>query len=299
MSRYGLNVPKEHCNNASEYVFTDLESKRAKNAHDSEEDIYDYDGVYDSMKESRQRALGKHNNDGGKREPRYMKALMESSERRKRQRIIVEERRIQREREAEGDLYKDTEKFVTTAYRQHQEDIVKHDAQDQDRQKSHGPAEFYKNLLEREEQIHRATVEASRADKKSSRDMQIPRPSQEMENNSSHNKPIANNILVNDDGVVVDKRDLLTAGLNIVKTPQRSSNKIISKSYRPVHQKSCYKAHSRNNYHDARSQELHTVQQDSVEEKSKLKEFLVSKKSQNDVLSARERYFQRKRQLDD
>ena len=48
--------------------------------------------------------------------PRYIDDLLKAAELRKRDYILAQERKVQREREAEGDEFEDKEKFVTSAY---------------------------------------------------------------------------------------------------------------------------------------------------------------------------------------
>ena len=53
---------------------------------------------------------------GGLSQPKYIGALMEMAAERKREQERVMIRKLQREREKEGDEFKDKEQFVTAAY---------------------------------------------------------------------------------------------------------------------------------------------------------------------------------------
>ena len=56
------------------------------------------------------------------KKPRYFNALQKAAETRDRDRQIAEEKRLKREREAEGDEFVDKEEFVTEAYKKQQEE---------------------------------------------------------------------------------------------------------------------------------------------------------------------------------
>ena len=55
--------------------------------------------------------------------PKYMSALKAAAEVRKRDAVRAADRKTAREREAEGDEFKDKEAFVTGAYRRQQEEL--------------------------------------------------------------------------------------------------------------------------------------------------------------------------------
>lgn len=50
-------------------------------------------------------------------QPRYIGALMKAAEERKREQDIMFERKVQKERELEGDMFADKEAFMTSAYK--------------------------------------------------------------------------------------------------------------------------------------------------------------------------------------
>ena len=54
-----------------------------------------------------------------------MEKLLASAEVRKRDYLIAQEKKYQKEREEEGDEFADKEKFVTTAYKRQQEEMRK------------------------------------------------------------------------------------------------------------------------------------------------------------------------------
>ena len=67
--------------------------------------IYDYDGVYDEMKnEKNETAETKKAKD---KKPKYMEALLKTAEKRQQLHERRTERKVQKEREAEGDEFAD------------------------------------------------------------------------------------------------------------------------------------------------------------------------------------------------
>ena len=71
--------------------------------------IYDYDGVYDDMKQSK--ADQAEENKVQDRKPKYMKTLLETAKKRQQLHERRTERKVQKEREAEGDEFADKGNF--------------------------------------------------------------------------------------------------------------------------------------------------------------------------------------------
>lgn len=86
--------------------------------------IFQYDELYDDMKDERE-AAKKANVSSDKLKPRYIGKLLETAEKRKKEEERRKERLVQKEREAEGEMYKDKESFVTSAYREKLEEMRK------------------------------------------------------------------------------------------------------------------------------------------------------------------------------
>ncbi|XP_014479095.1 PREDICTED: nuclear speckle splicing regulatory protein 1 isoform X2 [Dinoponera quadriceps] len=91
-------------------------------ALDEDPTIYQYDEVYDAMEQTKSKAdAGKHKD----KKPRYIENLLKTAERRKKEQEHRIERMVQKEREAEGEMYADKESFVTSAYRTKLEEFKK------------------------------------------------------------------------------------------------------------------------------------------------------------------------------
>lgn len=84
--------------------------------------IYQYDEVYDNMERSKsQLDINKEK----EKKPRYIQKLLKTAERRKKEQEHRVERMVQKEREAEGEMYADKESFVTSAYKAKLEEFKK------------------------------------------------------------------------------------------------------------------------------------------------------------------------------
>lgn len=85
--------------------------------------VYQYDEVYDDMTQKKQEMeLSKVNPE---KKPKYIQNLLKTAEKRKKENERRLERQIQKEREAEGDMYKDKEEFITSSYKQKLEEFKK------------------------------------------------------------------------------------------------------------------------------------------------------------------------------
>lgn len=84
--------------------------------------IYQYDEVYDDMERTKSQS---DVNKQREKKPRYIQNLLKTADRRKKEQEHRIGRMVQKEREAEGDMYADKESFVTSAYRAKLEEFQK------------------------------------------------------------------------------------------------------------------------------------------------------------------------------
>ncbi|XP_034034085.1 nuclear speckle splicing regulatory protein 1 isoform X2 [Thalassophryne amazonica] len=93
---------------------TQLEMQKAL---EQDSTVYDYDAVYDDIvkqrHESNRKVLG-----GAEKKSKYIPHLMKAAEDRKKEQERRDDRKIQKEREAEGEKFADKEAYVTSAYKQ-------------------------------------------------------------------------------------------------------------------------------------------------------------------------------------
>ncbi|KAK9815608.1 hypothetical protein WJX72_006688 [[Myrmecia] bisecta] len=115
--------------------------------------VFDYDGVYDTIQETREQPKQAEKL---ARKSRYIESLLDKAKEREREQDIVYERRLAKERQLEDHLYGDKEKFVTGAYKRKLEEEAKWKAEaaireareaQEDVVKRGHMGDFYKNLL--------------------------------------------------------------------------------------------------------------------------------------------------------
>lgn len=83
--------------------------------------VFQYDELYDDMQEKRRESkLSRKDLD---RKPKYIAKLLQTADRRKRENERRIERQVQKEREQEGETFRDKESFVTSAYRKKLEEM--------------------------------------------------------------------------------------------------------------------------------------------------------------------------------
>ncbi|ALC49009.1 CG15747 [Drosophila busckii] len=109
-----------------------MERRKARNLQEKalaeDPTIFQYDELYDEMETKREEA--KETKRQEPRKAKYIGRLMEHAERRKLENELRVERQVQKEREAEGEKFKDKETYVTSAYRKKLEAIREMQEQD-------------------------------------------------------------------------------------------------------------------------------------------------------------------------
>ncbi len=295
--------------------------KHASTAEELDPNIYDYDSVYDTLKPQK-----KVTAEDKERKPKYMSNLLAAAAVRKRDAAIAEEKKLAREREAEGEEFADKEKFVTSAYKKRQEENRRLEEEERLREeadakknKGAGMISFFKSVLEKGEQKHAEIVKAAEERAKAGprgnpEEAEEEHQKTEAELAREINKKIAGAIAVNDEGQVVDKRQLLKGGLNILPKPKTST---------PV-------STTRNNtssYHGGRGPQSGFVGaggskqamrerqsrmmeaqleaatkralEEEEEERQKVERAAKSRKTEGEIMGAKERYLARKREVEE
>lgn len=290
--------------------------KHAETAEDLDTNIYDYDAVYDSLKPKK-----KVTQEDLERKPKYMSNLLAAAAVRKRDANIAEEKKLAREREAEGEDYADKEKFVTSAYKKQQEENRRLEAEEKLREeheakksKGTGMTSFYKNMLEKGEQKHSEVIKAVEERIKNGPVEEDEEEKQKTEADLAREINVKTDgaIAVNDEGQVVDKRQLLKGGLNIAAKP-----KTATASSTP-HGGSSMSDRSRGSgfvgagggkqamrERQSRMMEAQLEQatkralEEEEEERQKVERASKSRKTEGDIMSAKERYLARKREAEE
>ncbi|KAI9595222.1 coiled-coil domain-containing protein 55-domain containing protein [Syncephalis fuscata] len=205
----------------------------------TEEDasIYAYDEIYDDMKAAENQQRTKHKSNDKERKPRYMTDLMRSAEVRKKDLMRAEERKIQREREAEGSAFADKEKFVTSAYKKQQEEMRKYEEEVRRREEAEriqGQGDitgFYRTMLDHTAETRSAALKVSLegassitlSEEQKKEKKSIKQSGGDNNDEVERARAAGLDVRLNADNAVIDKRELLSAGLNISRSAQSYS----------------------------------------------------------------------------
>ncbi|KOS18326.1 Nuclear speckle splicing regulatory protein 1 -like protein [Escovopsis weberi] len=231
--------PKLKAKQQSSAMFGDLSSslasrKHAETAAELDGNVYEYDAIYDSMKPKKTKTK-----EDEERKPKYMRSLLQAADVRKRDALIAEEKKIAREREAEGDEFAGKEKFVTEAYKRQQEENRRieeeerrQEEEEAKKNKGGGMTAFYRKMLDRDEERHAETLKAAEEAERGPKtggggddeggEDRGDGAENDHDNDERKEADLARelneqgaSIAVNEDGQVVDKRELLRGGLNV------------------------------------------------------------------------------------
>ena len=289
---------------------------RVKDAEKADSSIFDYDSFHDAKTSVTEAKKAAQKEDAIARKPKYINNLLESASRRKQDQQIAKEKLLQKEREAEGDEFADKEKFVTGAYKAQQEETrkleeeEKRKAEEEEKRRGNklvgGMTGFYRTMMDQTERQHQEAVEAAeRAEKEGVKidDEDKKKTDAEL---AEEAKAKGKNIHVNEEGQITDKRELLSAGLNI-GTSGKGSDKRGADHLKSSNRPSQSAFPSRNN--DAKqatrerqskmmeeqlAERLKRQREEEEEERAKLERAAKSTKTATDVNDAKARYLARK-----
>ena len=90
--------------------------------------VFQYDEIYDDLELKKVEVAAAKK--GPEKKPRYIQALLQTAERRKKENERRIERQVQKEREEEGNEFADKESFVTSSYRQKLEEFKKQEEEE-------------------------------------------------------------------------------------------------------------------------------------------------------------------------
>ena len=287
--------------------------KRALEAEQVDATIYDYDAAYEALHAQTAAKAAAEREDGLQRRPKYMDALFQAAEQRKKDQLRAQDKLLQREREAEGEEFADKEKFVTGAYKSQQEEARKAEEEDKLRQqaeeekkKKFGMQGFHKQMLMEQERRHQAAVEATA---QALKDGIVPVVEQDTQMTDAERvaelRKQGKNVILTDDGQVADKTQLLGAGLNIIVKPKPPKTPAASSAVRTSG--TTAQAASKPGRNAQRERQTAMVAEqieaankrkadEEAEEQAKLQHASKSQKTATDISSAKERYLQRKKE---
>jgi coiled-coil domain-containing protein 55 len=285
--------------------------QRAQDALKADATLYDYDAAYDALHARTTARKAAEAADGEARKPKYMDSLVEAAELRKKDQLRARDKFLARERENEGDEYADKEKFVTGAYKSHQEeariaeaDEEKRVAAEEEKRRKTGMLGFHKQMLAEQEKRHQEAMDAAAQAAKDG--YQAPAAEEEAKTDEQIAQDLraqGKTVLLNEDGQVADKRQLLSAGLNVIAKPKP---KPTAAAAAPAAAKPTYTA-PKSGRNAQRERQTHMVAQqieaaakrkadEEADEQAKLQHASKSQKTETDILSAKERYLQRRKE---
>ncbi|KDQ60785.1 hypothetical protein JAAARDRAFT_76976 [Jaapia argillacea MUCL 33604] len=301
--------------------------KRLEAEQQVDSSVFEYDEIWDKMQEAKARQKAAKDVEAKERKPKYIEGLLTSAATRRLDHIRAEEKMIQREREAEGDEFKDKEEFVTQAYKDQMAEVRRAEEEEKKREALEkkknpggtGMTHFYRQLLEESEKKHEETIAATTAQSQTKTigpqmpNLTISKPANYTSKSDLELAQVAREqgkeVELNDDNQIVDKRDLLSAGLNLAMPNTRhigargSTSRSDETSEVQAH-RAVGTAASRKEIDERRRREVLTQLEDERrrvaedkqrQEREALERIVAKRNTEDDVMSARERYLQRKR----
>lgn len=295
--------------------------KHAQSAEKEDPSIYDYDAAYDSFKAAPAAAAAAKASAADRR-PQYMANLKKMAEVRERDRKIAEDKKMKREREAEGDEFAGKDMFVTEAYKKQQEENRRLEEEEKRREEAEdkkneagGMTGFYKRLLDQGDKRHAEMMKAAEEAQKNG-GPQKPQEDEAEEKEKTdvdmarelNEKGAA--VAINDDGQVVDKRQLLKGGLNLGAKKKTDVKKDDDRDRRDERDRrdhgssrGYFGGGGKQAMRDRQSrmmeaqyeQALKRSREEAEEERKKIELVSKSRKTESDISSAKERYLARKR----
>ncbi|PLB38131.1 splicing regulator NSRP1-like domain-containing protein [Aspergillus candidus] len=327
--QFGLNPSKPSTAEYTNLSALHSSRKHAQQAEDLDPSIYSYDAVYDSLQAAKpQKNKKKDGAEGEEEVPRYMTSLLRSAEVRKRDQLRARDRMLAKEREAEGDEFADKEKFVTAAYKAQQEEMRRVEQEEAEKERAEaerrkkngdvGMLGFYRDVLSRGEEEHAAAMRAAdEAAKRVKEGVAGTEEEEEARKEASKEKTEAQvaaelnargaRVAVNDEGSVVDKRQLLSAGLNVAPKPKAAPSAAPGGGAARPAAKARVDGAPASGRAGQRARQTEMIaaqlekqaQEEAAAEAAKQKELEErsrSRKSGTDVSSARERFLARKKE---
>jgi hypothetical protein len=285
--------------------------RRAEEALKVDSTIYDYDAAYDALHARTAAKKAAEQEDALSGKPKYMDSLFEAAELRKKDQLRARDKFLQRERETEGDEFADKEKFVTGAYKEQQEETRKAEEEEKKRQeaeeekrKKTGMLSFHKQMLLEQEREHQEAMEAAAQAAREGFKAPIVEEEKTDAELVEEMRKQGKKVILNEDGQVADKRQLLSAGLNIVAKPKPAPMAATAAARPAAHAAYAGPKAGRNAQRERQTamvaQQIEAAAKrkadEEAEEQAKLQHASKSQKTETDIMSAKERYLKRKQE---
>nr|POF05989.1 nuclear speckle splicing regulatory protein 1 like [Quercus suber] len=294
-----------------------LARRQVDEAEQIDASIFDYDSFHDAKTTVTEARKAAARQDAVERKPKYIENLLNAAARRKQDQLIAQEKLLQKEREAEGDEFADKEKFVTGAYKAQQEEAKRLEEEEQrkaeveekrKKQMGGGMQGFYKSMMEQSERQHQAAMEiASNVNKDGSTHVPEQLKRKTDVELAAEMKAKGVDVHVNEDGQLVDKRELLSAGLNVAPAGRpgdgRNSDHLKTSNRGP--QSSAFAKRGKEGQQAQRERQTRMIEEqlaaqqkrareEEEEEQRRIEKAAKSSKSDKDVSDAKARYLARK-----
>ncbi|TLD09473.1 hypothetical protein E2P81_ATG10154 [Venturia nashicola] len=291
--------------------------REVKAAEEIDANIFDYDSFHDAKSTVLEAKKEATRQDAIDRKPKYINNLLDAAARRKQDQQIAREKQLQRERENEGDEFADKEKFVTGAYKQQQEETRRLEEEERKRaeedekrkkQMGGGMQSFYRNMMDQSEKLHQDEIDAAM---KLEREGGVKKTDETPKTNDAEIAAALRakgvKVQLTEDGAVADKRDLLSAGLNVIPSgksgPGSNSADHLRSSNRPA--QSAFPRKDAGSREAQRERQSRMVEEqleaaakrkreEDEEQRAKEERAAKSKKTESDVSDAKARYLARK-----
>lgn len=323
-SQRPTSPPKLKPRNSTVASAPSLSSTRAANkittdAEAQDSTIFDYDAHFSTSSSSALAAQrrAQSQKEAAERKPKYMTNMQAAASQRKRDYLRAEDKKLQRERE--DDSAGETEAFVTGAYKERQDEVRRLEAEEKEKERKEeenrgkgGMGGFWKGVWDEDEK--RRTELAQGGEGESADVEDVLEKDKELADKARQLNEHGANIQINEEGVVADKRQLLTAGLNVASKSQGANSvpeKERTHAERKDDSKNEWDSRERREARRAMGERHARMVEQQMEEarKRKVEEEVAelqkremankSKKTGQDISSAKERYLQRKREAED
>lgn len=284
---------------------------------DIDESVYDYDSFHSAAaaaRDARKEEAAKSTGNGQD----YMSDLMAAAKQREKDQLRAKDRLLQREREQEGDEFKDKDMFVTEAYKEQQaemrrteEEEKKREEEQERKKKAVGMSGFHRAMMDEQDKSHKDALQAEKLMKESGAhaDTDLNDSDKEKTEAELAEKLAAQGrgVELTDEGQAVDKRELLSGGLNIVLKPKTANSKVTGSNnaaqkasqpaFRPDMDARQAQRERQTRMMEAQLEAATKRKaEEEAEEVQKRERAAKSQKTEGEVTSAKERYLQRKRE---
>ncbi|KAK7072188.1 Nuclear speckle splicing regulatory protein 1 [Halocaridina rubra] len=105
-----------------------LQRRMLREALEEDASVFQYDEIYDEMQANKSAQIAAKKQ-AEEKKPKYIQNILKQAEKRKLEGERRTERKVQKEREDEGDMYADKESFVTPSYLKKMEELKKAEAE--------------------------------------------------------------------------------------------------------------------------------------------------------------------------